>query len=209
VDLHSENGEVSAWYALAFSTWFVLKERVNPPACIARMRVLCLAADYFGQTIVPTPVEMLAGNPAFRQFCEERGGWPESAADWEAAAQAGGHCVSNGQGEDRPGKWGGHLIGLCGDWLLDPSGPDVTRPKWGVEVPPVAISGVGGRFRESAGAWAVLRNGCIVAYSPKPEASDRWMHAPDWVRVKRARSDVAAVIRLMRSAMAGRGPAAG
>jgi hypothetical protein len=146
----------------------VLKEfRIE--SCIATTRVIVNVCAYYGIAAHPMPVSVAAFSRAAWKLLGD--GVPVS--DWPREAGSVGVGCRRLLGKPLSTQWDGHLVAIAGNYLLDGSLDQVSRPQRGLSLGPLAI----GMPRD----WdrVVCRaDGVVIIYQPLDDLT--WRRSNNW-----------------------------
>lgn len=161
----------------------VLDAGYQADSCVLSARVAHEVLRRHGIRSHPVTVRWVLVN---RAWAEQHEAIAASGWDWQAFPEA--WNVGIGAGEDDPGPrgsrqgWAGHLAVVAGEWLIDPSVDQGSRPERHIVAEPMAVWLDGGTIPEE-GMEVVLREGIGLLYpSPRavPKRSRDWQDPAKW-----------------------------
>ena len=142
-------------------------------SCIAATRVTIEVCRYFGIAARPEPVRVSAWTPAAWANREALAGVP--LGQWPPDAWA----VGITGGEHKPGRWNGHLVAVAGEWLLDASLDQLSRPARGLTLRAAAFTLPDGWDRTEPDTMHIAESsGAVILYAPLGD--DAWRRSPNW-----------------------------
>lgn len=114
------------------------KYDVDKGACIAATRVAIEVLAHYGIAAKPLSVDLLVMNAASGVAAAE-------GRDWQNNVSGGWTVAIVRQQDVPPSKWGGHLVAVTADEIIDLSLPQANRPDRGIEVTPSRLPLTGER----------------------------------------------------------------
>lgn len=178
----------------------VVREEVlkvfSPDSCVASTWVLTEVLSYFGYTSEPLPVVALVFNEKGFEMASQGvppSEWPDDA--WSVGVEG------TGVRELATRRWDGHLVALVnGNWLIDPSLDQFSRPQRGMATNPAVLDAAEWTVRTKMWCWR-RADGVVIGYRlmEKPGA---WRDAPDWGKKRELRIVAAAAIKRLKAPVA-------
>lgn len=114
----------------------VLPHEFTPDCCLNGTRVCIEALKFHGVKAEPLVVDMMVANAVADRMFEEHDGWPKTDEEVQRWMDLGTHVLQiDGKGIDGKPGWPHHLIAHVGDYLIDSSLAQASRPAKGIELP--------------------------------------------------------------------------
>ena len=114
----------------------VLPQEFRPDSCLNATRVCIEALKYHGVEARPLVVDMIVANAIADRMFDEHDGWPKTDEDVQRWMDLGSWVLQiDGKGIDGTPGWPHHLIAHVGDYLVDSSLGQASRPAKGIELP--------------------------------------------------------------------------
>jgi hypothetical protein len=145
-------------------------EKFSPDSCIASSRVLIDVLRSLGVLARPVAVRTVALNAeAFRLFAED-----VPVENWPPTAHSVGVAAT---GEKTDGRWDGHLVVVSGDWLIDPSADQMSRPGKNLVLDDPLVMPLYAPFTKIR-VWKNPDTGVILGY--EPVADTQYRNSRNW-----------------------------
>jgi hypothetical protein len=159
--------------------------------CIISTAIVIDFCRHFGETVYPLACRADIYNKPMRKLIESQGKFPtdEQVDKWVENSGAWGVGVGypSKEGEQSPTKWPGHLIAYSGEFLLDLSIDQASRPHKGIflERPLLVKDKDMAEFISNKKHLPVFRNGCVIIYRAMPEDASYTNSRDWWLEAKR------------------------
>jgi hypothetical protein len=174
-----------------------------PNCCIATVAILRRVLKHFHFEARGFAVSMVVRNPEMVRFMEattpyqrmpddpaELERWMKRSGCWSIGIMPESRAVCQAKGYD---GFGGHLVTLVQDVMVDCSLDQANRPQHNIHLPQMLISEAPPVFLERRASLVGCANGCEVVYTGLKDES--WRGSPDWKHEPRYRETVNAIIK--------------
>lgn len=173
-----------------------------PDSCIASTAIGIDVLGDLGIAASPLPVRTLIFNEAFANRIENGATFPKTQKEVIAWSKAdGSYSIGIGVGTGLPGKWPGHLVILAeGEHLIDLSIDQASRPKYSINLKPIAIT-VGEDFLVKKQPLVIKLHGCIIRIDHLHPQNNDFLKSPDWVFTARRQPIRDEIFRIIKEKM--------
>jgi hypothetical protein len=160
----------------------ILRRDLMDTRCVNATRICLDVMRAFNVRALPLSVQAVAMNCTYRAKVAELGRMPtdEELSRWvhDDGAWAIGIDVRESANDTNANAWGGHLIAIVQDWIVDSAALQLSRPSKGISIPDIFIGATSRRFIKGKGSVGFESdNGAILTYTPRPE-DESWKTLP-------------------------------
>lgn len=149
--------------------------------CVNATRICLDVMRAFNVRAYPLSVQAVALNRAYRTKLAELGRMPtdNELPAWVAeGAWAIGVDVRGSATDTSANAWGGHLIAVVQDWIVDSAAIQISRPSKGIDIPDIFVGATSRRFLKGKGSVGFESDGgAVLTYTPRPE-DESWKDLP-------------------------------
>lgn len=151
----------------------VLRRDFMENRCVNATRVCLDVMGMFNVRAFPLSVQAVAMNRAYRVKLAELERMPtaDELPGWVAdGAWAIGVDTRESASDTEANAWGGHLVAIVQDWIVDSAALQMSRPAKGIDVPDIFVGATSRRFLKGKAAVAFESDGgAILTYTPRLE----------------------------------------
>lgn len=169
----------------------VILDWYKKDTCILSTAIVVDFCRHFGQTVFPLACRADIYNKPMRLLIEQQGRFPtdEQVDKWVANSGAWGVGVGypSEPGKQDGSKWPGHLITYSGEFLLDLSIDQASRPHKGIhlEKPLFVKDKEMNEFTSGKKNLPIFLDGCVIIYRPLPDEHSYTNSRDWWLQAKR------------------------
>jgi hypothetical protein len=164
----------------------IIRNRIGEDCCVLSTRVAIEVLRQFRIRASALPVAVCVYNRAFLDRQATEGRLPRSLDEIERwHRECGAHSI--GTANSRPasrGLWNGHLVAIVnGLHLMDPSVGQMSRPQYGIFLPPTLVTSVKKPFLQGREGVGIDFVGCRLTYElDRSPTATKYQEALDWRR---------------------------
>lgn len=166
-----------------------------PDRCLPGSRVAIEVLKKFGIEAKPLSVETLAMNRVWRDQVAAKGRWPESQAEADRWAAAGGFSFAVTPAP-RFGEWPGHLVVVARGCLIDSASVQFQRPNEALTPPDIVLADLTRGFFDGEPLTAEFEDGSCITYRALPDKS--FLDQPAFARLPTSMEVAAEVVARMK-----------
>lgn len=174
--------------------------KYNPDSCILSTAVMIAICKKLGiKGVEPFSCSVIVYNPIASKIISEFGYEFKSQEDIDNMFAKGGYSVGIGIGDPKKGSWGGHLIVVGKDFLLDPSLDQAARSQYNISLTCLLglLSDSESRkkfnsFKNGEQKLIYNQNDCLIIYT---KINRDYTISPDWKNKDRINEIVKAVLK--------------
>jgi hypothetical protein len=159
----------------------ILRRDFMVTRCVNATRICLDVMALFNVRAVPLSVQAIAMNKTYRQKLDKLGRFPtgEELKLWiDEGAYALGVDIRDSATSEIMNAWGGHLVTIVQDWLVDGSAIQMNRPQHGIELPDIFVGETTRRFlKGKAPIRFASDGGAMLCYTARLE-DESWKTLP-------------------------------
>lgn len=150
-----------------------LPNHLRPDSCLNGTRVCIEALKHHGVEATPVVVDMIVANAVADRMFEQHDGWPTADEDVQRWMDQGAWVLQvDGKGIDGVPGWPHHLVARVGDYLVDSSLAQASRPAKGIELPWVCAFPRGPFLDSQDTITYDAPDGVKIGFKSRPDVTD-------------------------------------
>ncbi len=153
--------------------------------CVNATRICLDVMHAFNVRAIPMSVQAIAMNKIYRTKLDKLGRFPTSdelKAWLDEGAWALGVDIRDAATDADKNAWGGHLVAIVQDWLVDAAAIQLSRPQHGIELPDIFVGETSRRFLKGKAPVRFANDAGAMLYYTARLDDESWKTLPGFER---------------------------